>query len=244
MVAASIVLVLLVSGKSRKARADVRATIEIAIPDLTPIAEVDKLRALADIGVAPVTTEETEEAHDPLSIDMVDPHPATPISYGAAILVRPGVELTDELSGFANNLSTYFSARHLQATITSGLRSGDHQLEIIKDKIAGAHMTHAFPNLETATVADVNSWTPAWQWLKSRRIPVNPPANFINGEGNEIGASLHTKGLALDLIGSNLNLNALAQAIVRYANSPLAMGPLRITSLTRERDCVHVALTR
>jgi hypothetical protein len=243
MVAASIALVLLVSGKSRKARADVHSIIEITLPDLSVIATIEQLRVLAEIGVRPVATEGKEEAHDPLSIDVIEPdHEDMPTKLGAAIAVRPGVVLTNDLSDFANNLSSFFSAHHLQATITSGVRSGDHQLDIIKEKIARAHMLRAFPNLENATVADVNIWTPAWQWLKSRRIPVNPPANFINGEGNEIGASLHTKGLAIDLIGGNLD--ALTRAIVRYANSPLSLGPLRITSLTRERDCVHVALAR
>lgn len=243
MLCASLLLVLLISGKSRKARAEDRAVIEIALPEETQVLHYHRLMELAAI---PATTA-PEANEDPLAIDMeAAPAPKTvaykTISAEAALSVRPGVMLTDDLATFADGLAQYLATHHFQATITSGVRSSDRQLEIIKEKIARAGMSRAFPKLAYASVMDVDAWMPAWEWLKSRRIPVNPPATVVKSDGSEVGASLHTKGLALDVVSGSLN--ALTQILVQYGNTQIPAGSLHMTSLTRERDCVHIALAR
>ena len=233
--------VILISGKSRKAQAHDRAVIEITQPDQSEMLHAARLRAEAELG--DVELGGLRDAGSP------GLRTAAPIVLAANLPVgngglstRPGVMLTPELANFASGLSTYCTEHHLNILITSGVRSSEGQLDIIKQKIIGAHMTGAFPGLMDATVADRAIWTPAWEWLKRQRIPVNPPADCIKHDGTEAGASLHVKGLALDVIGGNLD--ALTHALVKFASSPEAQGGLRMTSLTRERDCVHIALTR
>ncbi len=229
----------LISGKSRRAQAADRSIIDIPLPTQSQLAYVARLTAESDLrwSLADLPARSSallDKAPEPLE-------PAIPIG-GGALTARPGVIMTKDLANFANGLSTFCAQHHLAVTITSGVRSGEGQLEIIKQKIAGAGMMHAFPGLMTASVSDRASWEPAWQWLKRRRFPVNPPADCVKRDGTEAGASLHVKGLALDVISNNLD--ALTRSLVKFASTPEAYGALRMTSLTRERDCVHIALTR
>ena len=171
--------------------------------------------------------------------------PAYPLQgRTGTLLVREEAVLTDEQRALAASIADYLSAHHIQGVITSGLRSGERQLGLIKEKIARAGMMGAFPGLAAATLQDANIWAPAWHWLKVRRIPVDPPAGFMTRDGNTYQPSLHTRGLALDMIGGNLT--TLAYVLLHYANDPRASygAPLRITALTRERDCVHLSLAR
>lgn len=238
-VALLVLSVILISGKSRRAQASDRSIIDIALPNPSEMAYAARLRSEADLrwnlGDMPAGSSAIHEKV---------PEPLEPVvSIGSGSLTaRPGVILTKDLANFANGLSSFCSQHHLSVMITSGVRSGEGQLEIIKQKIAGAGMMHAFPGLMDATVQNRASWEPAWQWLKRQRFPVNPPADCVKQDGTEAGASLHVKGLALDVIGGNLD--ALTRALVRFASTPEAYGPLRMTSLTRERDCVHIALAR
>ena len=166
-----------------------------------------------------------------------------PVSASAGIFKRPQVQLTRELAGFAKSLSQYFSSNHMQAMITSGVRTGDRQLEIIKDRIQSYGMTSEFPGIMSATLRDKNIWEPAWEWLKSHHVPVNPPADYVDDEGNKVGGSLHLKGLAVDLVSDNLD--ALKSAIESYTDSKQAKSsPLQVVGLVRERDCVHVSLAK
>lgn len=233
-------LVLLVSGKSRQAQAVSNEPIEIRLP--SPAMEASLLPELPGIGSGLLKDiPKSDVIYHPLVTVAV--RDGIPVSATAGIFKRPTVQLTGELAGFARTLSQYFSQNHMQAMITSGVRTGDRQLEIIKDRIQACGMTSEFPGIRTATVRDKNIWEPAWEWLKARHVPVNPPADYVDDDGNKVGGSLHLKGLAVDLVSDNLD--ALKSALELFVDSKAAKSsPLQVIGLVRERDCVHVSLAK
>ena len=247
VVGLSILVMLVIPGKSRKARAGEREIIEIELPavgmqyDRTSLSAIPMLPEIGAYVARDLPRAEVQVEEEAFATVSISSHDGIPLTAGAGLYKRQGVMLTDELADFARGLSLYFSRNHLQAMITSGVRTGDRQLDIIKQRIAAYGMTNAFPGLANATVADKGVWSPAWEWLKAHRVPVNPPADYMDDGGNIVGASLHLKGLAIDVVADNLD--ALKDAIIAYANSGRFAGGLRISGLTRERDCVHIALT-
>ncbi len=182
-----------------------------------------------------LTPEVSIAAHDGISI-----YSDGALNFG--LLKRDNVQMTAPLAKFAQTLSNYFSVNKMQALITSGVRTSAHQLDIIKERIAEYGQLDNFPGLKSASVADTAKWLSAWQWLKARHVPVNPPADVTNDEGNHVGGSLHLKGLAIDVVSDDLD--ALKQAIELYKvelEKSHTKG-LHISSTLRERDCVHISL--
>lgn len=158
-------------------------------------------------------------------------------SAHAALVKRPGVELTTKQAVFASKFGQYLKSRGESAVITSGARSPEHQLSIIKAKVRSIGATRRFPELRRATVSRTSSWLRAWDYLRARHVPVYAP----NSAGGEALASNHTKGLAIDFISGSLD--HLASLVRSFSYSHLAMlSPLRVASIAREPGCVHVNL--
>lgn len=233
-----VALVLLVSGKSRQAQATSERPMEIRLPatEATILPELPAVGAglLKDIPKSDIIY------HPLVTLTVRD---GIPLSGGAGIFKRPTVQLTRELAGFAKSLSQYFAANRMQAMITSGVRTGDRQLEIIKERIQQYGVASEFPGILSAELRDKNIWEPAWEWLKARHVPVNPPADYIKDDGNKVGGSLHLKGLALDLVSNNLD--ALKTAVESFVDSKSAKSSgMQIVGIVRERDCVHISLAK
>jgi hypothetical protein len=158
-------------------------------------------------------------------------------SGGAAIVKRAGVQLTKKQAGFVTRLGQYLKSVGEHAVITSGARSPEHQLGIIKSKIREVGATGQFPELRRATVKRTSTWMRAWEYLRARHVPVNAPASA----GGEAATSNHIKGLAVDLISGSLD--HLRDLITGFAHSIFAKkSPLQVASIAREPGCVHVNL--
>jgi hypothetical protein len=239
-----LVLILFVSTKSRKLSAEATEEIVVEAPNgVNGRAEVIGLTAFA-VAAASDLPESDILGSDLFTAPPEAENPAAlPDDGDLGITKNPSVRLTRELSRFSNELSKFLAANRVHATITSGVRTGNTQLDIIKDRIAERGMMSAFPGLETATLADTNDWIVAWEWLKSRRVPVNPPADYVNDDGKTVGGSLHLKGLAIDLVGNDLD--QLKAVLTKFAESSSnGVSGLRVTGVVRESDCVHISLSR
>lgn len=105
-------------------------------------------------------------------------------------------------------------------------------------------MMNQFPGLAAASIRDTALWQGAWEWLKVRRVPINPPADYVDDDGKKVGGSLHLKGLALDLVADDLD--ALKKGLEAFMHSPehRKQRGLKITGLVREPDCVHISLSK
>jgi len=146
------------------------------------------------------------------------------------------VILTDEQAKVVLAFNNYLKSRGQWAVVTSGKRTSENQLNIIKDKVADLGATQKFPQLEEASVMDTKIWLKAWQWLRAKHVPVNAPAAVPGAS-----VSMHLKGQAIDFIAQDLD--DLRSWFASYAKSSFAkQADLKITAIVREPGCVHVNL--
>jgi hypothetical protein len=158
-------------------------------------------------------------------------------STHSGIAKRAGVQLTKQQATFVSKFGAYLNSVGESAVVTSGARSPEHQLSIIKSKVREAGATRKFPKLARASVSRPSTWLAAWDWLRARHVPVNAPASA----GGEAQASNHIKGLAVDMISGSLD--HLRNLVLGFASSVYAMhSPLKVASIAREPGCVHVNL--
>lgn len=233
-----IAVVSLISGKTKSARAGASESVEIAAPQVsgTPSGDTD-----LHSGEETHTHESFEVAiasNDNVPLAAGSHIPASPVGVSK----RPEVNLTDDMAELAMSISKFMEKNNKYAILTSGVRSGESQLEIIKQRIEekGGAKKHA--GIFNATLQDTNVWVKAWNWLRAKRVPVNPPGD-IRGKGGQIvrKSSDHLKGKAMDLISPNLK--DLHRMLVKYAASKEAkQQDLRIRAVVLEPYCVHIAL--
>ncbi|HEY3875329.1 MAG TPA: hypothetical protein VGM92_07615 [Candidatus Kapabacteria bacterium] len=155
------------------------------------------------------------------------------------VVKRPTVQLTAKQAVFVKKFGQYLKSVGESAVVTSGARSPQHQLSIIKARVHSLGATRKFPELRHATAQRSSTWLRAWEYLRARHVPVNAPSSA----GGEASASNHIKGLAVDFIAGSLD--HLASLVRSFSRSSFAMlSPLHVTTIAREPGCVHVNLAK
>jgi hypothetical protein len=153
---------------------------------------------------------------------------------GYSISKNPEVILTEKQTDFVQAFGDYLASRNEWAIVTSGKRTSESQLAIIKQRIEEKGAEKKFPKLEEASVADVKIWLAAWKWLRARRVPVNAPA-AVRGAS----VSQHLSGRAMDFISDDLD--ELRSLVAGFAKSKYAkQADFKITAIVREPGCVHI----
>lgn len=126
--------------------------------------------------------------------------------------VADGVVLTQTIDTAIAELDPWFSAEGVPATVTSGFRTAEKQLEVIVQKVL-AHpvLKNEYPNIASAAVEDSASWLNAWGSLLTIGEMVNPPVaskapfDYKKPDGSDrpagtfIDISAHMKGHAFDI---------------------------------------------
>ncbi|HET6402726.1 MAG TPA: hypothetical protein VFH95_15180 [Candidatus Kapabacteria bacterium] len=172
----------------------------------------------------------TERYGIPITVVRDHPNADTGLSMNSEVI------LTGKLAAVAHAFDEYLDAHGEFAIITSGKRTPQNQLDIIKQRIDERNADSKFPNLDEATVADTKIWLRAWHWLIRRHVPVNAPAAV---DGADV--SMHLKGRAMDFISDNLD--QMRAMLAGFARSKYAQeAPLHITAIVREPGCVHINL--
>ncbi len=169
------------------------------------------------------------------------------------LIVRPGVTLTDTIDPVIAALDPYFEGRH--AYVTSGLRTKESQLEVIRQYAKLKGVAKEFPTILTATVdakamfdgRSVFAWQTAWSRLLEKGVLVNPPVaasplfDYVRGGVNKKGAiimpSPHIRGTAFDIGGGADGIED-ERAIIALAVGHVP-GLLRVTP-ERENDAIHI----
>jgi hypothetical protein len=143
-------------------------------------------------------------------------------------------------------LEPYFRKYRLKVQVTSGYRSPEHQLELIKKKAIKYGLDKKYPSLRTATVGDVESWRGAWdELLNVKGYIINPPvaARSFLGErkGRTIPPSAHISKKAFDLsTGRAQDLERIA-AIVRAYKKATGRRGIYI-KVEKVNNAVHIGL--
>lgn len=234
-VALIITIVALVSGKTKSAHADATMPMSIAAPviasagDSSHEHEVENYASQSQSFEVPITN------NDGLPLTASSHVPATPVGVSK----RAEVKLTEDMAALSQSISEFMAKNKRYAIITSGVRSGESQLSLIKQRIEekGGEKLHA--GIFSATLKDSSVWEKAWRWLAAKGVPINPPGDIIR-QGRVIRKSSdHLKGNAIDLISPNLR--DLHKMLIKYAASKEAkQQELRITAVVLEPYCVHI----
>ena len=169
------------------------------------------------------------------------------------LIVRPGVTLTEIIDPVIAALDPYFDGR--KAFVTSGLRTKEHQLDIIKQYAKLKGVAREFPQILTAGVDSkamfegraVYAWQTAWSRLLERGVIVNPPVaatplfDYVRSGANMKGVTImpspHMRGTAFDIGGGDDGIEDERVIIA------LAIGHvpgLASVLVERENNAIHV----
>jgi hypothetical protein len=193
-----------------------------------------------------------KDASQPFATDTIQSAPAVRYaSFGIPLTVSPNepavesglsanqeVVLTARQAELVKAFDEYLKQRGESAVLTSGKRTPESQLAIIKDRIEELGAVRKFVRLAEATVADANVWLPAWRWLVARGVPVNAPAAV---PGRRVRTSAHLEGRAIDIISHDLD--HLKTIVAGFMRSPYArQADMKIAGILREPGCLHLTL--
>jgi hypothetical protein len=153
---------------------------------------------------------------------------------GYSIAKNPEVVLTDKQTEVVRAFADYLASKDEWAIVTSGKRTSESQLGIIKQRIEEKGAEKKFPKLEDADVADTKIWLAAWKWLRAKRVPVNAPAAVPGAN-----VSMHLTGHAIDFISDDLD--HLRSLVAGFMKSKFAKeADYQISAIVREPGCVHI----
>jgi hypothetical protein len=172
------------------------------------------------------------------------------------LLVKDSVILTEHIKPVIERLDPFFEAHKLTAWVTSGLRTAEDQLRIIRNELNRRDLSkdyqQAFEDIGVKIQyeeQEVYAWQPAWSKLLSLGFVVNPPYPAValmdyfrpgsdkNKKGTLIGDSPHTRGTAFDIGGGKDGVFNEAQVLER------AMGNVKGLKgylVERNNNAVHV----
>ncbi len=170
--------------------------------------------------------------------------------------VNPSVRLTPTIEPVIIALDKCFEKEGMSAVVTSGLRTAEDQMRIIRDYLTMKQMQVTYPEAMSGTVSEmftwqgqqVYRWQPGWSALLNSGIIINPPLksvclmNYINAAGvNRKGASFnpsnHIPGNAFDIGGGKNGLNDEIALVLKYKSEI----PGLVDYVTeRNQNCLHI----
>jgi len=173
--------------------------------------------------------------------------------------VRDGVVLTPVIEPVIIALDKYFEKANCIAWVTSGLRSADDQLRIIRNELIKRKLDVKYSDAISKGVNDkiihdgksIYAWQLGWSALLNAGFIVNPPmpaiclmdyiSNGVNKKGMLINASPHFNGTAFNVGGgpdgiSGTVINELA--IIQKALNDKLKG-LKSILAERNNNAIH-----
>lgn len=234
-VALIITIVALVSGKTKSAHADATTQMEIAAPVIASAGDSSHEQIIESVDRPAQSFEVPIANNDGLPLTATSHIPASPVGVSK----RVEVKLTKDMAALSQSISNFLAKNRRYAIITSGVRSGESQLELIKQRIEEKGAQKQFAGIFNATLKDSTLWEKAWRWLAAKGVPINPPGDIVRNGRVIRKSSDHLKGNAIDLISPNLR--DLHKMLSKYAASKEAKNQeLRITAVVLEPYCVHI----
>lgn len=136
------------------------------------------------------------------------------------LIVKPGVILTGVIESVIVRLDEFFESEGLKAYVTSGVRTAEDQIRIIRNALIARKLNDEYPDAFKDKTEKIRwegnlvyAWQPGWSRLLKEGFIVNPPytaqclmdyyrpGSSENRKGRMIGQSPHTKGYAFDIGG-------------------------------------------
>ena len=170
------------------------------------------------------------------------------------LIVKTGVVLNNQLDAIIYKLDKSFEGH--TAYVTSGIRTPEKQLSIIKDYLHKKGIADEF--IEKATVKskvtyageEIYSWQLGWSKLLNAGVIINPPLKAkvlldyinrsgVNRKGSDINPSIHFLGRAFDIGGGANSIEDEKQIIIGAIKSGLYPEILSFVP-ERENNCLHI----
>jgi peptidoglycan hydrolase-like protein with peptidoglycan-binding domain len=177
-------------------------------------------------------------ADTPYAPPVTTPPSSTPLRP-THIAISSGVVLNPTIENAIRGLDEHFRRANLRVTLTSGVRTAERQLGIIREQARNRGIDKKFPSILTATVDDIPSWKGAWEELfHGHGFIVMPPKKVRSSRNNvEYSTSPHVAGTAMDFSGADLN--RIASVVKNYC---AAGGTVSQILIERKNNAVHVGL--
>ena len=174
------------------------------------------------------------------------------------LIVKPDVRLTPTIIPVIKALDVFFEKAGLKAYVTSGERTSQDQLDIIRMYSKRFGVDKEFPEIRNCGVLSmitmgtgkVFTWQRAWSRLLNIGVIINPPLpakalfdyfrDGVNKKGTQIGYSPHYYGHAFD-IGGGLDHDITNELhVVEVAFASKMIKGFKGFLPERKNNCVHV----
>jgi hypothetical protein len=171
------------------------------------------------------------------------------------LIVKQNVILNEKLDDAIYKLEPYFRAVNLIAYVTSGIRTANDQLRIIKDYLTRKNIKDEFINDDVNSKVVYNgeqiySWQLAWSKLLNANVIINPPLqaklllSYIGRTGKDrkgdlFNPSPHFAGKSFDIGGGANSITDEKQALISAIKAgavPMIKGFVE----ERQNNCLHV----
>lgn len=175
------------------------------------------------------------------------------------LIVRDSVKLTEHIDPVINALDSFFESFKLKSYVTSGLRTPEDQLRIIRSALVANRLADDYPEaflgMDTRIpyhfdeIREIYGWQMGWSKLLSIGYIVNPPHDAIvlmdyirpgskeNKKGKMIYQSPHTRGTAFDIGGGKDGVDNELE-VIKAATGKIK--GLRGYLLERNNNAIHV----
>lgn len=159
------------------------------------------------------------------------------------LLVPDSVALNERLNSVLCAIDKYWPPAGEK--VTSGLRSPEDSLRIIRTYLKSKDLARLYPEAITCKIDAKEPtgwyvWQKAWSHLLNKGVIINPPLpaeclmdymrDDVNRKGRVIGQSSHIRGTAFDISGTDS-----LTIVKRLVEDKMIRGYL----LERENNCIH-----
>lgn len=170
--------------------------------------------------------------------------------------VNPSVVLTPIIEPVIIELNNHFELEGVTSVVTSGLRTAEDQLRIIRDYLKQKQLNVKYPEAMSGAAEEkfvwenqeVYKWQPGWSALLNAGIIINPPVraiclmNYINAQGinrkgQYINPSPHFNGTAFDIGGGQNGLNDELAVVLKAKGKIKGLVGYVIE---RNNNCLHI----
>jgi hypothetical protein len=172
------------------------------------------------------------------------------------LVVKPDVVMTAVIAPVIARAEAYFKKRNLKAFVTSGFRSSERQLKVIRGFLQTKGLSAKYPEAMTCKLEDKNEkgeylWQMAWSNLLNIGVIINPPLrarclmdyykNGRNLKGAMFPPTAHANGTCFDVGGNGNGVEDEAAALQEAIDDKIP-GLVSIV-IERENNCVHCNCT-
>lgn len=172
------------------------------------------------------------------------------------LVVLPGVILTPAIEPVITALEPYFEKAKIKAFVTSGLRTAEDQLRVIRQYLVKKGLDKKYPQAMTCAVHDSKdgeyAWQMAWSNLLNAGVIINPPLPAVllmdyynsknrNRKGLLFPQTAHASGTAFNIGGGGNGVDDEA-AVVQRAIDDKVKG-LKSFVKERENNAIHCNCT-